>query len=275
VVIRLRIAALLPWLAATALTLAGNAFAYSTGAPFCNPVTGMGGSPHGATPSGSGGFYLQASTTAITGAPVTFQLLNQAGAATFTGLYLETTDGTGNDLGAFTAPASYKLLTCAGLTGPAITSVDALPKSTPSATFTWTPPASPTLAESIVVVHAIIVVSLPVWHEVTLNLRQQVTAVGPGDPGGVQLAANSPNPFRGSTLISYSLAGWSPVHLVIEDVSGRRVRLLDASYHAAGSHAVRWNGLDDQGRAAPPGVYFYRLEIPGYSAVRRAVMLSR
>ena len=42
----------------------------------------------------------------------------------------------------------------------------------------------------------------------------------------------------------------------------------------AGANAVRWNGRDDQGRDASPGVYYYRLVSGGRSATQKAVRLE-
>jgi len=258
--------------AAAAATLATDARAFSAGAP-CAPVPGMSGSAHGAASPGTGGFSLSASSVVITGAPDTIRLVH-TGAATFKGLYLEVTDGSGTDTGSFTSPAGYKLLTCGGSPGAAITTNSNAVRSTPSS-LTWTPPATiGSGSDSVVTVAGVVVVSTTQWYVLApIQLHRDVAGV-PHDDGVTRLAANSPNPFRGATLIAYSLAGWSPVHLVIQDASGRHVRLLDEGLHPGGRRQVRWDGRDDHGRPMPPGVYFYRLEIPGRAEVRRAVKLA-
>jgi hypothetical protein len=47
--------------------------------------------------------------------------------------------------------------------------------------------------------------------------------------------------------------------------------LLDRPLEA-GPHAVGWDGVDDGGRPAPAGVYFYRLEADGRSFTRKLVL---
>jgi len=42
---------------------------------------------------------------------------------------------------------------------------------------------------------------------------------------------------------------------------------------AAGSHFVRWDGLDDTGRAVSSGVYLYRLEHPAGVQERKMVLV--
>ena len=70
------------------------------------------------------------------------------------------------------------------------------------------------------------------------------------------LHPNYPNPFQGSTTITYSLKEASQVSLNLYDVSGRLVRpLLSGSTNAAGSHSIRL----DAG-TLPSGTYIYKLE---------------
>ena len=73
-------------------------------------------------------------------------------------------------------------------------------------------------------------------------------------PGGLGLAQNSPNPFRGWTSISYDLPAATEVSLDLFDVAGRRIRTLDRGPRSAGPHQVR---LDAQG--LPAGIYYYRI----------------
>ena len=42
---------------------------------------------------------------------------------------------------------------------------------------------------------------------------------------------------------------------------------------AAGSYSRAWDGHDDQGRAVPAGVYFYRVETPDRTVSGRMVLV--
>jgi hypothetical protein len=53
---------------------------------------------------------------------------------------------------------------------------------------------------------------------------------------------------------------------------GREVRWLVAAKQSAGQHSVVWNCLDAHGNRAAPGVYFIRLDTPGFSDVKKAVV---
>lgn len=86
-------------------------------------------------------------------------------------------------------------------------------------------------------------------------------AVGPG--GGrasIGLADASPNPFRATTALAFTLGRGGAAQLVIYDVLGRQVRsLLRANHLAPGPQRLAWDGQRDDGRAAGAGVYFARL----------------
>jgi hypothetical protein len=56
------------------------------------------------------------------------------------------------------------------------------------------------------------------------------------------------------------------VRLEIYDVAGRRVRAILDGPAAPGERHAAWNGLDEAGRLAPAGVYFWRLETQQGSA---------
>jgi len=110
-----------------------------------------------------------------------------------------------------------------------------------------------------------------------LNLKQasgggQLSA-GPAPlPGKPSLSACRPNPFRDRTQIAYQLPTAGNVRLEVFDVTGRTVRTLASGHKAAGSYTVNWDARDNRGREVPRGVYFYRLDTPGFRAVRKVVL---
>ena len=94
-------------------------------------------------------------------------------------------------------------------------------------------------------------------------------------PDGTALHQNFPNPFNDETLIRYALAGLYPqrTRVTIYDVLGRKVAGLVNEVQEEGVHEVMWDGKDGEGRALGSGVYFLVLEIKGFRAVRRMVLL--
>ncbi len=95
-----------------------------------------------------------------------------------------------------------------------------------------------------------------------------------GAPAPFALAQNQPNPFNPSTAIGFSLPAAGDVSLLVFDVSGRLLRTLAHGRHAAGTHAVSWDGRDDRGQAVPSGLYLYRLSANGTTTTRRMTLLK-
>jgi flagellar hook assembly protein FlgD len=62
------------------------------------------------------------------------------------------------------------------------------------------------------------------------------------------------------------------VRLVVYDVTGRTVRTLRDGFQKPGSYSVNWDSRDSRGRMVPHGVYFYRLDTPGFRDVKKAVV---
>ena len=88
------------------------------------------------------------------------------------------------------------------------------------------------------------------------------------------LYPNRPNPFNPRTSIRYSLAQPGPAKIVIYDVAGRAVRTLVDAHREAGAWEAIWDGTDDKGRRVGAGVYWSRLETPGFTSNRKMVVMK-
>jgi hypothetical protein len=89
------------------------------------------------------------------------------------------------------------------------------------------------------------------------------------------LYQNVPNPFNPNTTIRYDVAtGGGQVTILIYDVSGRLLRTLVAGKQTAGQKTAVWDGRDDHGRGVTSGVYFYRLEAPGYNKTLKMILIQ-
>ena len=93
-------------------------------------------------------------------------------------------------------------------------------------------------------------------------------------PAQFALHQNFPNPFNPETTITYDLAEGSDVRLEIYNVMGQLVHTLVAGEQAAGRYQARWDGADAFGRQVASGIYFYRVQTDGFSAVRKLMMLK-
>jgi len=88
------------------------------------------------------------------------------------------------------------------------------------------------------------------------------------------LHANYPNPFGPATTIAFSLAKAGPVSLKIYNAKGQLVKTLLTNQKSAGKHSIVWDGRNNENRAVATGLYFYRLETPGYAKTRKMMMLK-
>ena len=87
-----------------------------------------------------------------------------------------------------------------------------------------------------------------------------------------------PNPFSGETWIQIeggrAATAGRPARIGVFDTSGRLVPDLTPMATGDGRSArVSWDGADASGDAAPPGVYFIRMEDGASTAVRKSIRL--
>jgi len=95
----------------------------------------------------------------------------------------------------------------------------------------------------------------------------------PAPPAARLVAESHPNPFRGMTSLAYTLPREADVTLRIHDVQGRTIRALIPGRQLAGRHEWTWDGRDATGAAVGGGVYWYRVEANGESAVKKLVVV--
>lgn len=95
----------------------------------------------------------------------------------------------------------------------------------------------------------------------------------PEVPEKFYLDQNFPNPFNPYTTIRFGLENPSHVRIAVYDAAGRMVSVLLDETRDAGSHRVRWNGKDSNGKPAASGVYFYSIKAGKFSQRRKMVLL--
>lgn len=86
----------------------------------------------------------------------------------------------------------------------------------------------------------------------------------------IRLQQNYPNPFTGSTNISYSVLHDGFINIKIVDFLGREVCTLINEYKTEGQYSVRFKpeGLSE-------GVYYYILNADGFAPVTRKMILTK
>jgi len=93
-------------------------------------------------------------------------------------------------------------------------------------------------------------------------------------PGRFELHPTRPNPFDGTTTISYDVPSLSRVDVRIFDVAGRLVRAVrTGAPHAPGRYRLTWDARDQAGHRVPAGIYFCRIEAGEFCKSRKMVLL--
>jgi hypothetical protein len=90
-----------------------------------------------------------------------------------------------------------------------------------------------------------------VTHDTPLGLAEHLD-VSHNYPNPLSLSSGNP------TVIPYALKSTAPVRIVITDLLGRTVRVLEDAVKSGGQHTVLWDGRSDSGDFVSPGMYFVR-----------------
>lgn len=100
-----------------------------------------------------------------------------------------------------------------------------------------------------------------------------VLAVTPPAGTGSALLAPRPNPFHSSTAIHFVAARSGRVQIAVYDLLGRSQRTLFDGHVPAGEREVVWDGRDDAGAQAPPGVYLCRVRTDDIVQTTRMILV--
>jgi hypothetical protein len=95
------------------------------------------------------------------------------------------------------------------------------------------------------------------------------------EPKPINLGANNleiyPNPFAATTNIQWNNPLSSKTNIKIYNQSGRIVKKLINRQRLPNRVGIQWDGKDDFGRVAKPGVYFVRFST-GASALTKTII---
>ena len=92
-------------------------------------------------------------------------------------------------------------------------------------------------------------------------------------PSITTLYQNFPNPFNPSTHVRYQLAQSGKVDLKVFNVAGQLVKIIVSDKQNAGYYQIAWRGDNNRGKQVASGVYFCRLETPGYTKSMKMIVV--
>ena len=83
------------------------------------------------------------------------------------------------------------------------------------------------------------------------------------------ISQNYPNPFNPSTIINYQIPKSTLVTLKVYDILGREVTTLVNEEKPAGNYEINFNGS-----RLSSGIYFYRIQVGGYTSIKKMILLK-
>lgn len=115
----------------------------------------------------------------------------------------------------------------------------------------------------------------------TINAKSAVTYFGltgsplpKFPPVRFKLLQNFPNPFNSATTIKYDQAIEGRIRLTIFNVLGQKVRRLVDRIQPVGRYEAVWDAKSDRGETVASGLYFYKLDGPGFSSTKKLIHLK-
>lgn len=110
-----------------------------------------------------------------------------------------------------------------------------------------------------------------------VNDRVYLESVDAILPDRFELKQNYPNPFNPATTIRYTLPEGQdeyPVDMLIYNLAGQIIRRLEHARKPPGYYTVTWDGRDEKGNRAAPGIYFCRIRAGKYRASMKMILLK-
>lgn len=93
-----------------------------------------------------------------------------------------------------------------------------------------------------------------------------------GEPAAARFGPPYPQPSRGSVRLSLEMPAAAFVDVGVYDLAGRRVATIGSGELAAGSHVLRWDARDAEGRGRS-GMFFVRARGAGLELSKRVVIV--
>ena len=82
-----------------------------------------------------------------------------------------------------------------------------------------------------------------------------------------------PNPFNGSTSITFELPRAANVSIIIYNSIGQVFYKAAAGYYPAGRHTIHWNGYSSSGESATSGQYICRFQAQNHIMIQKMLLV--
>ena len=92
-------------------------------------------------------------------------------------------------------------------------------------------------------------------------------------PDNFNLHQNYPNPFNPETTIPFELPVKSEIKIVVFNVLGEQIRIIEDKVYPPGTYSVKWDGTKQDGQTVSSGIYVYKLITEKYTLSKKMVLL--
>jgi hypothetical protein len=88
------------------------------------------------------------------------------------------------------------------------------------------------------------------------------------------LLQNYPNPFNPNTTIEYQLPKAGNVEIKIFSINGQLVKTFESTHQIAGTHALVWDGKNNDGQTVASGLYVYQVAFENSMLAKKMLFIK-
>ena len=88
-----------------------------------------------------------------------------------------------------------------------------------------------------------------------------------------RLSQNYPNPFNPETNITFEIPKVQRVELAVYNILGQEIKVLTDQIFNAGSHTIKWRGVDEAGQKVSSGIYILHITAGDFVQNRKMILI--
>ena len=117
---------------------------------------------------------------------------------------------------------------------------------------------------------------IPVLVDGSVTVTNQ-SAIEPENtlPDNYEFIRNYPNPFNGTTNLSYGITSYGRARIEIYNLLGEKVKTFNLGTLSPGRYSTMWDGRSDNGKEVSSGIYSYSLYLNQLSVSTNKMILLK
>jgi len=119
-----------------------------------------------------------------------------------------------------------------------------------------------------------VILADPSGKSVSLDKKIGEIKVSRNIPKVFKVEPNYPNPFNPETVIKYQIPKSSQVVIIVYNLKGQEVRILEESFKEPGFYQVNWDGKNNHGKLVSSGEYILAIRAGKFNHTMKMVFLK-